>query len=106
MPWLLAADELSPRGEGRGCLLYTSDAADELIPRGEGRGAAADEAAHLDAHKNRSSDLVRVKKHIDLQGQTYVGQHKLNRPNTDCSRFVLTHSDVASVCVAPVREFV
>ena len=42
MSWLLAADELSPRGEGR--------------------GAAADEAAHLDAHKNRSTDLVRVKK--------------------------------------------
>jgi len=58
MSWLLAGDELSPSGEGR--------------------GAAADEATHLDAHKNRSSDLVRVEKHVDLQLQTHVGQHKLN----------------------------
>ena len=60
MPWLLAADELSPRGEGR--------------------GAAADEAARLDAHKNRSTYLVRIERHVGLQGQTHVGQHKLNEP--------------------------
>ena len=53
MPWLLAADELSPRGEGR--------------------GAAADEAAHLDARRNRDLDLVPVEAHVDLQGQTHVG---------------------------------
>ena len=47
--------------------------ADELSPRGVGRGAAADEAAHLDAHQNRDLDLVPVEEHVDLQGQTHVG---------------------------------
>ena len=51
-------------------------AAHELRPRGEGRGAAADEATRLDAHENRNSDLVCVEEHVDLRGQTHVGQHK------------------------------
>ena len=48
-------------------------AAHELRPRGEGRGAAANEAAHLDAHQNRDLDLVPVEEHVDLQVQTHVG---------------------------------
>ena len=55
-------------------------AAHELRPRGEGRGAAADEAARLDAHKNRSTYLVRIERHVGLQGQTHVDQHKLSKP--------------------------
>ena len=52
--------------------------ADDMGPRGEQRGATADEAARLDAHKNRCRDLVRVERHVRLQGQTHVGQHKLS----------------------------
>ena len=47
--------------------------ADKLSPRGVGRGAAADEAAHLNAHQNRDLDLVPVEEHVDLQVQTHVG---------------------------------
>ena len=53
--------------------------ADGMGPRSKRKAVAADEAVHLNAHKNRNCDLVRVEKRVDLRSQTYVGQKELNK---------------------------
>ena len=49
--------------------------ADDMSARCERKGAAADEGARLHMHKNLDRNRNRVERHINLRGQTHVGQH-------------------------------